>query len=94
VGGFQGPTGHAYEVIVESVKSNLSRRKAVMVMKFYAVIWLVVVAAAGLLYSTGNLNEITLTVFGFVAFTLLAAGIVAVLPWWVDEKYTWKYEAR
>lgn len=65
-----------------------------MVTKIYALVWLVVVASAGLLYFTGNLNEMTLTVFGFVVFTLFAAGIVAVLPWWVDKKYTWKYEGR
>jgi hypothetical protein len=62
-----------------------------MVTKIYALLWLVVVASAGLFYFTGNLNEMTLTVFGFLAFTLFAAGIVAVLPWWVDKKYSWKY---
>ena len=65
-----------------------------MVMKIYALIWVVVAASAGLLYFAGNLNELTLTVFGFIASTLFAIGIVTVLPWWMDKKYTWEYEGR
>jgi hypothetical protein len=65
-----------------------------MVMKIYAVVWLLVLASAGLLYFTGNLNEMTLTVFGFIAATHFALGVVAVLPWWVDRKYTWRYQTK
>ena len=62
-----------------------------MVTKIYALVWLVVAGAASLFYLTGNFNELTLTVFGFVFSTLLFTGLVAVLPWWMDKRYSWKY---
>lgn len=62
-----------------------------MVIIIYALIWLLVAASAGFLYFTGNFNEVTLTVFGFLISALFFMGIVAVLPWWVDKRYTWKY---
>ena len=62
-----------------------------MVTKIYALIWLLVVGGIGLFYFTGNINELTVTVFGFVVSTLVFAGLVAVLPWWVDKRYSWKY---
>jgi hypothetical protein len=65
-----------------------------MVVKIYALIWLLLVASSAVLYFTGNSTEITLTVFGFIGATLLASGITLVLPWWVDKKHTWTYEAR
>jgi hypothetical protein len=57
----------------------------------YALIWLFTAASAGLLYFTGNFNELTLTVFGFIFSTLVFMGFVAVLPWSVDRRYSWKY---
>jgi hypothetical protein len=65
-----------------------------MVVKIYAVVWLLVMASAGFLFITGTQNELTLTVLGFVVSVLAAAGLVTVLPWWVDKKYTWKYQSR
>ena len=65
-----------------------------MVIKIYAFIWLLVFAVAGLLYFSGNANELTIAVMGFIVSTLLAAGVVIVLPWWVDRKYTWIYSSR
>ncbi len=62
-----------------------------MLTKIYALVWLVVVVAAGLFYFTGNINELTLTVFGFLLSTLAFAGLVVVLPWLVDRQYSWKY---
>ena len=62
-----------------------------MVTKIYALVWLLVAAAASLFYFTGNMNELTFTVLGFVFSTLLFTGLVAVLPWWVDKKYSWGY---
>ena len=62
-----------------------------MVTKIYALVWLLAIAVAGLFYFTSNINEITLTIFGFVFSTLVFAGLVAVLPWWVDRRYSWKY---
>ena len=62
-----------------------------MVILIYALIWLITAASAGLLYFTGNFSELTMTVFGFIFSTLVFMGIIAVLPWWVDKKFSWKY---
>ena len=62
-----------------------------MVIIIYTLIWLLTAAVAGLLYFTGNFNELTLTVFGFIFSTLVFMGISAVLPWWVDKHYSPKY---
>ena len=62
-----------------------------MVTKIYLLVWLVAAGAAGLLFFTGNLNELTFTVLGFMFSTLVFAGLVAVLPWWMDRRYSWKY---
>ena len=65
-----------------------------MVIKIYAFIWLMLIASAGLLFMTRGFSEMTLTIFGFALSTLVFAGIIAVLPWWVDKRYTWKYQDR
>lgn len=65
-----------------------------MMTKIYALMWLLVSGAAGLFYFTGNLNELTMTIFGFILSTLVFAGLVAVLPWWVDKNYSWDYSQR
>ena len=62
--------------------------KALMI---YAVTWFLLLAATGGVYITGYFNETMITVFGFIFATLLAAGILMVLPFWVDEHYSWKY---
>jgi Mg/Co/Ni transporter MgtE len=62
-----------------------------MVTKIYALVWLLVIGVASLFYFTSNFNEVTFAIFGFVFSTLLFAGLVAVLPWWVDKKFSWKY---
>ena len=62
-----------------------------MVAIVYALIWLLAAASAGLLLITGNFNDLTLAVFGFIFSTLVFMGMIAVLPWWVDKKYSWKY---
>ena len=59
--------------------------------KIYALVWLLVIGAAGVFYFTGNFSDITATVFGFIVSTLVFAGLVAVLPWWVDKQYSWEY---
>jgi len=61
-----------------------------VVPKVYTLIWVVVIAAAAGLYFTGNLNEVTLTIFGFISSTLFVGFFVAVLPWLMDKHYTWK----
>ena len=62
-----------------------------MLAKIYALVLLVAAGGAGLFYFTGNFDEVTLTVFGFIYSTLLFAGLVAVLPWWVDKQFSWRY---
>ena len=62
-----------------------------MLIMIYVLIWLLTAASAGLLYFTGNFNELTTTVFGFIFSTLVFMGMIAVLPWWVDKQYSWKY---
>ena len=62
-----------------------------MVAKIYGLIWLVVAVAAGIVGFTENFNELTVTIFGFILSTLVFAGLVAVLPWWVDRNYSWDY---
>ena len=62
-----------------------------MVTKIYALVWLLAVGAIGLFYLTGNLSDLTLTVFGFLLSTLAFAGLVVVLPWWVDRRFAWAY---
>jgi hypothetical protein len=57
----------------------------------YALTWFLALAAAGVVYLTGNFNEMMVTIFGFIFATLFFAGFVAVLPFWVDERHTWKY---
>jgi hypothetical protein len=62
-----------------------------MVIKIYAFIWLLLIASSGFLFIIRGFSEMTLTILGFALSTLVFAGIIAVLPWWVDERYTWKY---
>lgn len=62
-----------------------------MVLIIYALIWVLAAAFAGLIYVTGSFDTTTLTVFGFIFSTLVFMGIIAVLPWWVDKNYSWKY---
>ena len=57
----------------------------------YVLSLFLVLAAAGVVYLTGNFNELMVTVFGFTFAALLGAGLVMVLPFWVDEHYSWKY---
>lgn len=56
-----------------------------MVPKVYALIWLLVVASAAVLYFTGNFSDIVLPIFGFISGTLFFGFFLAVLPWWVDK---------
>ena len=54
----------------------------------YALAWVLVTAVAGILFATGGLNETSLAIFGFLASGLLFAGVVAILPWWVDRSFS------
>ena len=59
-----------------------------MLIKIYALVWILLTAAAGILFAGRNLNEMTLTIFGFLFSTLFFLGVVAVLPWWTDKRYS------
>lgn len=59
-----------------------------MLIIIYALVWILVATAAGILFVTGNFNEMTMTVFGFLISALFFTGLVAVLPWWVDKRYS------
>lgn len=58
-----------------------------ILLRIYALMWVLVLAAAGGLYSTGSFNELALTIFGFLSSTLLVAGFVAVLPAWMNHHF-------
>jgi len=60
-----------------------------MLIIIYAFVW--ILAAAGILFAAGNFNETAVTVFGFLFSTLFFAGIVGVLPWWMDKWYSRYY---
>jgi hypothetical protein len=70
---------------------DLEKGGDVMVAKIYALIWLLVIGAAVVVGFTDNFNEVTVTVLGFIVSTLIFGGLIAVLPWWVDRQYSWKY---
>ncbi len=57
----------------------------------YALTLVLALTAAGVVFFTGSFNEMMVIVFGFIFATIFFAGIVLVLPFWVDERYTWKY---
>ena len=57
------------------------------VVKIYLVTWIVVLGLTGGSYSMGLLNEITFPIFGLVLGTLAAAGLLAVLPVWLNEHF-------
>lgn len=64
-----------------------------MLIVIYAMAWLLAAATAGVLYLFGYINDLTLTVFGFIFSTLVFMGIVAVLPSMVHNRYSQKYSA-
>jgi len=59
-----------------------------MVLRIYGLIWLFVLAVAGVLYFTGSFNEITPPIFGFVFSTLVVMGFAAVLPSLLDDHFS------
>lgn len=51
-----------------------------MIIKVYALIWVLGLTAAGILYATGNLTPVVQVVFGFLTFGMIFMGMIAVLP--------------
>lgn len=58
-----------------------------IILRIYALVWILVLAAAGGLFFIGSLNSVALHIFGFVSATLGAAGFVLVLPLWMDHHF-------
>ena len=56
--------------------------------KLYAFTWLFLLAVGGILYAAGLFNSVLLVGFGFIFSTLFFAGLVAVLPVWMNEHYS------
>lgn len=51
-----------------------------MIVKVYALIWVLGLMAAGILYLTGNLTPVWQVVFGFLTFGMIFMGMISVLP--------------
>jgi hypothetical protein len=57
-----------------------------MLVRLYAVMWVLLAAATAGFYLGGYLNERLVTVVGFFAATLVLIGMSVVLPIWVSER--------
>ena len=51
-----------------------------MLVKIYALIWVLGLTAATALYATGNLTPVVQVVFGFLTFGAVFLGMMNVLP--------------
>ena len=51
-----------------------------MIVKIYALIWVLGLVAAGVFYLTGNLGPVAVVVFGFLTFGAIFMGMIGVLP--------------
>ena len=51
-----------------------------MVVKIYALVWLLGLLAVGITYLTGNLNPLMVVLFGFLSFGAIFMGMMCVLP--------------
>ncbi|MBV9242788.1 MAG: hypothetical protein JO314_12355 [Acidobacteria bacterium] len=51
-----------------------------MTPRFYAYLWIIYALAAATCFVTGTLTMMALVIFGFIAFGLIFAGMMCVLP--------------
>ena len=51
-----------------------------MLLKIYALVWVIGLLAVGFVYFTGNLTPVMQIVFGFLTFGTIFMGMIAVLP--------------
>jgi hypothetical protein len=51
-----------------------------MIVKIYALIWVLGLLAAGVFYLSGNLGPVATIVFGFLTFGTIFMGMMGVLP--------------
>lgn len=56
-----------------------------MLVKLYILVWIVGLLAAAAFYLTGYLGSVTQIVFGFLTFTAVFMGMIAVLPFWTTH---------
>ena len=59
-----------------------------MLVRLYAVMWILLAAAAASFYFTGYLSEQVVTVVGFFAATLVVIGMSVLLPLSVRQRPT------
>jgi hypothetical protein len=57
-----------------------SAKEAIMLIKIYVVLWMLLGLAVGVVAFTGNFTNLTATIFGFVSMPLIFAGMIIVLP--------------
>lgn len=55
--------------------------------RFYSYLWIAFAAAAGIFGIAGFFTMLTLVVFGFIAFGLVFAGMICVLPGTVSHPH-------
>lgn len=60
----------------------------IMLVKLYALAWIVVAAATGALFVTGYLNEMTELILGFLFSALLFTGIIGIVPLWMEKHHS------
>lgn len=48
--------------------------------RFYSLLWILFVASAGLFWLFGAMSMLVVVVYGFIAFGLIFAGMMCVLP--------------
>lgn len=53
--------------------------------KFYGLLWVIFFAVAGILWIGNVFTMLTTVVFGFIAFGLVFAGMICVLPGTVSQ---------
>ena len=51
-----------------------------MIVKIYALLWVLGLLAAGIFYLSDNLDPIATVVFGFLTFGMVFMGMMGVLP--------------
>ena len=65
-----------------------------MIVKIYTVLWAMIAAAAAIMLLTGNFTELTLVVFGFIAFGMIFMGMIGVLPTTISHPAPLKMKAE
>lgn len=56
-----------------------------MFVKLYFLVWALGLLTAAAFYLTGYLGSVTQVVFGFLTFTAVFMGMLAVLPFWATH---------